>query len=307
MPEKVSRRAFMKGSAASAAAAAFAAGTPATANTTRPAGAPADRRESPAAAPALRLGLMTYNLARGWDLDTILRNCAQTRFEHVELRTTHAHGVEVGLTAEQRAEVRKRFQDAGLKLSLASAFMYHFEDPRRVRENIEGTKEYTLLARDIGAIGIRVFPNAILVDKGIPEEKTLEQIGRAFAEVGEFAHDHGVEIRVSNHGRGTNDVTRIKRIIDHSGSKHVYMNWNCDGTDVEGIGFEAKFNLVKDRIRNLHIHDLTSETYPYRRLFQLLREARYEGYCDAEIAESPEPIRLMRYYRALFLALQNAF
>jgi len=301
MPRRLSRREFIATSTISAAV-----GTLVAPNRRIASAQPtADRTRM--GKPPLRLGLMTYNLAKDWDIGTIIKNCTQAKFEHVELRTTHAHGVEVSLTKSQRKDVKRIFRDAGLKLSLASAFQYHYEDSNSVRENIEGTKEYTLLARDIGAVGIRVFPNAILVEKGIPEEKTLERIGRALAEVGEFAHNHGVEIRVSNHGKGTNDVTRVKKIIDYSGSKHVYMNWNCDGTDTEGIGFEAKFNLVKDRIRNLHIHDLTSETYPYRRLFELLREAGYKGYCDAEIKASPEPIRLMRYYRALFLALQNAF
>ena len=36
-----------------------------------------------------------------------------------------------------------------------------------------------------------------------------------------------------------------------------------------------------------------------------LRQAGYTGYCDAEIDASKEPIRLMKYYRATFLALQN--
>ena len=93
--------------------------------------------------PPLRLGLMTYNLAKDWDVDTIIRNCTQTKFEHVELRTTHAHGVEVSLTKSQRKDVKRIFHDAGLELSLASAFQYHYEDSNRVRENIEGTKEYT--------------------------------------------------------------------------------------------------------------------------------------------------------------------
>jgi sugar phosphate isomerase/epimerase len=54
--------------------------------------------------------------------------------------------------------VRKKFEDAGIKLSLASGFAYHWPDAEKVRENVEGTKKYTLLARDIGARGIRVFP-----------------------------------------------------------------------------------------------------------------------------------------------------
>ena len=250
---------------------------------------------------------MTYNLARDWDQDTIINNCTETGFEHAELRTTHAHGVEVTLSQAERREVRKRFEDAGIKLSLASGFAYHWDDPQRVRESMEGTKEYTLLARDIGATGIRVFPNGLMTHKGIPEEKTIEQIAQAVAEVATFAADFGVEIRLSNHGRGTGRVTVIKRILDVAGCKHVYMNWNCDGTDVEEPGFEANFNSVKDRIRNLHIHELTNSDYPYRKLFALLRQSGYQGYCDAEVQASTEPVRFMQYYRALFLALQNAY
>ena len=258
---------------------------------------------SPASGQRLKLGLMSYNLAKDWDIDTIIKNCTETKFEHVELRTTHAHGVEVTLSKAQRQEVRKRFEDAGLKISLASAFSYHHPDPKELRKHIEGTKEYTLLARDIGALGIRVFPNAI--PKGVPEEQTLRQIGQSLGQVGDFGHDHGVEIRVCVHGRGTNIVGKIKKMIDYSESPHAYVNWNCDHNDTKGPGFEANFNSVKDRIRNIHMHELWDEEYPYREFFRLLQQAGYQGYCDAEIPASAEPIRLMKYYRALFLAYQN--
>lgn len=261
--------------------------------------------DSPARKP-LRIGLMTYLLGAKWDVDTIIDNCRQAKWEHAELRTTHAHGVEVTMTKEERAAVRKKFEDAGIKLSLASAFAYHWPTAAKLRENIEGTKQYTILAHDIGALGIRVFPNAILVDQGIPEEKTLAQIGKALAEVGAFAADYGVEIRVSNHGKGTNRITETRKILDHADSPHVYVNWNCDRTDVEDPGFEANFRLVQDRIRNVHMHELFNEDYPYRKLFTLLRNAGYQGYCDAEIGPSTEPLVLMKYYRALFLALQDA-
>jgi sugar phosphate isomerase/epimerase len=164
-------------------------------------------------AASLKLGLMTYNLAKDWDLDTIIHRCTETQYEHVELRTTHAHGVEVTLSARERRNVKKRFEVANLKLSLASAFKYHWAEPEKVRKHIEGTKEYTLLAEDIGALGIRVFPNSLMVDKGIPEEHTLKQIGEALAEVGEFGHAHGVEIRVCVHGKGTDCIPRIKKMI----------------------------------------------------------------------------------------------
>ena len=293
MPEKHTRRNILKSTVALAAASAIATSRPADAQGT-------GRSKNP-----LRLGLMTYTLAKDWDVATIIKNCTETQFEHVQLRTTHAHGVEVTLSKAERQEVRKRFEDAGLALSLASGFAYHYPDPEKLRENIEGTKKYTLLAHDLGAQGIRVFPNALLADQGIPEEKTMEQIGKAVAEVGEFASNYGVQIRLAVHGRGTNIVGKVKKMVDYARSPHVYVNWNCDHNDAKGPGLEANFNSVKDRIGNIHMHELWDEEYPYRELFRLLRQADYQGYCDAEIPASAEPIRLMKYYRALFLAYQN--
>lgn len=255
----------------------------------------------------LKLGVMSYTLAEHWDIDTIIKNLTETGYQSVELRTTHGHGIEVTLSAAERAEVKKKFADSALEeISYASAFQYHFADQNEVHKNIEGTKECVLLAEDIGAKSIRVFPNA-LVD-GVPEEQTLEQIGKALAEVGKFGYDHGVKIKVCVHGNKTARVPIIKKIIDYSESQHVYVNWNCNISDMEGEGLEYNFNSIKDRVISLHLHELWTEDYPYRQLFKLLAASGFTGYCNAEIAGNKEdPIRLMRYYRALFLALQNAY
>jgi sugar phosphate isomerase/epimerase len=263
------------------------------------------RGANPQTAKPLKLGLMSYTLAKDWDIDTIIKNCKETGFEHIELRTTHAHGVEVTMSKEQRQTVRKRFEDAGLKISLASAFEYHYPDAARLRKAIDGTKEYTILAQDVGARGFRVFPNALPGGKGIPEEQTMRQIGKALAEVCPFAHDHGIKIALEIHGNGTNIVGKVKQMIDYAECPYAYVNWNCDPNDAKGPGLDANFASVKDRIANVHMHEL-HENYPYRRLFELLKQAGYDGYCDAEIDASKEPIRLMKYYRATFLALQNA-
>lgn len=252
----------------------------------------------------LKIGIMTFNLAKDWDIDTIIKNCTETGYKSVELRTTHKHGVEVTLSSAEREAVKKKFKESGLEtISLASGFEFHYPDQGKVKKSIEGTKEYILLARDIGASGIRVFPNA--VPEGIPEDQTLKQIGKALAEVSEYAHQYGVEIRVCVHGKGTNSVPLIKKIIDYSDSPYVYVNWNCDALDSAGKGLEYNFNSVKDRIKGVHLHELWTD-YPYRELFKLLSESGYQGYCNAEVNASADPIRFMKYYRALFLAYQNA-
>lgn len=253
--------------------------------------------------PPLKLGLMTYNLGRDWDIATIIKNCSEVGWVHAELRTTHAHGVEVTLSKQERAEVKKRFEDSSLEaISLASAFQYWYPDPLELMKNIEGTKEYLQLAADVGAIGIRVFPNASSED--VSSEKMLKQTGKALAELGEFGHNLGVDVRVCVHGKGTDRIPAIKKILDYSQSNHVYVNWNCMASDTEGEGLEKNFNMIKDKIRGVHLHELYSD-YPYRAFLKLLRESGYKGYCNAEVDSSCEPIRLMHYYRTLFLAFQN--
>jgi sugar phosphate isomerase/epimerase len=119
----------------------------------------------------MKLGLVTYNMAKDWDIDTIIKTCAATGFEGVELRTTHAHGVEVTLSADERKAVKKRFADSPIELcGLGSAFEYHAIDEDELRRNIEGTKEYAKLAYDVGAPGIKVRPNGLQEEAGIPKK-----------------------------------------------------------------------------------------------------------------------------------------
>jgi len=254
--------------------------------------------------PAMRLGTVTYNLAKDWDVAAIIKNCEETRFEGVELRTTHAHGVEVSLTKAQRQEVRKRFGDSKVELmGLGSAFDYHTPDQSKLRRDIEATKEYMVLAHDVGASGVKVRPNGL--PKEVPVEKTLEQIGRSLRELGEFGQSYGVEIRLEVHGTGTSLLPNIRTIMDVAGHKGVGVTWNSNDTDLAGKGFDHNFDLVKEKILCVHMRDLFLEEYPFRKLFARLNEIDFKGFCLAEIPPSNDPVRVMKYYRALWLAYQG--
>ena len=171
----------------------------------------------------MRLGMVTYNLGRDWDCATIIKNCEETAFEGVELRTTHAHGVEVELDAAQRREVRARFADSAVEIAgLGSAFEYNSPDPVELRRHIDGTKEYVKLAADLGVPGVKVRPNRLHEDEGIPREKTFEQIGVSLRECGEFARDLGVQIRLEVHGRITCEPPNIRKILDYAACDNVF-------------------------------------------------------------------------------------
>jgi len=252
----------------------------------------------------MRLGLVSYNVARDWDLETLLKQCRAAGLTAVEFRTTHAHGVEPSLTAGLRARVRQLCADAGiLQTSLGTVCEFHSPDPAVVRRNVETCREFVLLARDIGARGVKVRPNGLPAE--VPPEKTIAQIGSALKECGQFAADHGVEIWVEVHGSGTAQPACMRAILDSCGHPSVGITWNSNPTDVENGSVRRAFELLGPFIRCCHVNELWSG-YPYRELFGLLDASGYDRFALCEVgtpirAEDGTPF--LRCYHELFREL----
>jgi sugar phosphate isomerase/epimerase len=253
----------------------------------------------------LKLGTVTYNIAKDWDIPTIIKNLSEVGFDGVELRTTHKHGVEISLPAAARADVRKQFEASTVKIGgLGSTCEFHSADPAVVRKNIDETKEWVKLAKDVGSPSVKVRPNGLRKD--VPEDKTLEQIGKALAECGGFARDNGVMIQLEVHGAETQRVPRIRKILDFGGNHpNVRACWNSNQTDLLDGGFEANFKLLRDQIGQVHMRDLSLEEYPWKQLISSLAAMKFPGYCFAEIPESPDAVRVLQYFKALFRAYQG--
>jgi hypothetical protein len=161
------------------------------------------------------------------------------------------------------------------------------------------------LAHDIGARGVKVRPNGL--PKEGPAEKTLEQIGKALIECGQFAREHGVEIWMEVHGAGTQIPANARRIMDACGHPSVGITWNSNPTDVSNGSVRESFELLKPYILCCHITELWND-YPYRELFRLLKAANYDRYTLCEIGASiraENGVTFLRCYRALWRALQE--
>jgi sugar phosphate isomerase/epimerase len=291
---RVSRRNFLKSAAALSAASSA---------------APLAVQAAQAAQPALRfrLGIVTYNIAAGWDVPTILRVCRNVGLAAVELRTTHKHGVEPSLTAAQRKEVRTRFADAGVQIwGCGTTCEFHSPDPAVVRRNIDTCRQFVRLVADLGGRGVKVRPNDL--PRGVPVERTLEQIGRSLVPCGKAAADAGVEIWVEVHGRGTAHPPHMHTIMRTCDQRSVGVTWNSNAGDVVGGSVAQYFKLLRPWIKSCHINELHSG-YPYRELFRLLRESGYDRVTLAEIpgtADVASGERLLRYYKALWTELNRA-
>ena len=235
----------------------------------------------------MKLGLVTYQWAKDWDLPTLIANCEKTGYLGVELRTGHAHGVETKLSAIQRKEVKNRFDNSPVTcLGYGSNFEFHSPDPVILRKNIEQTKEYVKLYKDIGASGIKIKPNDL--PAGVPKEKTIEQIAASFNEVGKFAAEFGQLVRVEVHGNLTQEIPNMKSIFEQVTENNVKICWNCNDQDLLPPGLKVNFNSVKKWFGDtVHVREFNVGDYPYQQLMNLFGAIKYNGWILMEARTEP--------------------
>ena len=235
----------------------------------------------------MKFGLVTYLWGQDWDLPTLIANCEKSGILGVELRTEHAHGVESSLNAAQRREVKKRFADSPVTLlGPGTNFAFHHTDPAKLRRDIDGAKEYIKLSYDCGGSGIKVKPNDL--PKGVPQEKTVEQIGKSLNELGRYAAEFDQVVRLEVHG-GCSKLPIMKAIMDVAEHPRVGACWNCNSQDLDGEGLEYNFNLVKDRFADtVHVRELNIGDYPYQELMNLFVKTDYKGWILLEARTKPK-------------------
>jgi len=249
------------------------------------------------------LGTVTYNMLKDWSLEDIVRKLPELGFDAVELRTTHAHGVEPSIGPEERQRVRKLFENSKLKLvGYGSVCEFHSPDPTERAQQVGIAKTFVDLAHDTGAVGVKVRPNRL--PEGVPQETTISNIAASLRELGYYAAGRGVEIWLEVHGRDTQHppiIADIMRLTDHPA---VGVCWNSNPTDVVDGSIRSYFQLLRPWLKSVHINELIGD-YPWRELFTLLRESGYDRWTLMEVQENPQAERFMKYYRALWMELNQ--
>lgn len=295
MSQRIHRRELLGWSTAAVAGTTLGTSTPLSAA----AAAPAKKRR-------FKLGMVTYNVARAWDLDTIIRNYKKIGLAAVEFRSTHKHGVEPTISKARRKEVKKKCADGGLTIwGVGSACEFHSTDRAVVTRNVELAKRFAQLCHDIGGMGVKVRPNGF--PNGVSQDKTIEQIGKALRACGQAAADLGVEICCECHGGATSHPLNMHKMIQIADHAAVGVTWNSNRgvDDKEGIDkFREYFKLLRPKIYNTHITELVNG-YPYREMFAMFNDTGYDRYTMIEIGglekgSEKDTIRFLQFYRGLW-------
>ncbi|MBI3974144.1 MAG: sugar phosphate isomerase/epimerase [Chloroflexi bacterium] len=257
----------------------------------------------------MKLSLLTYNMARNWELPKILEFARQSGYAGLEFRaeSKHKHGVELEASPEDRRDIRNRVQDAYLEVAcIGLSSRFDTPDVARRREIVDRTKRYVELAADVNCRRLRVFGNDMPKDGvgGEPapdRERVIRYVGDSVRELAEFAQPHGVDILLEMHGQ-FNYWYFARSAVEHASHPGAGIVYNCDNRDLVGGSVASTYSRVRHLIRHVHMHEFT-KGYPYLELFGLLQRDGYEGYCSSELGqELPPPEEFLLMYAQLFRA-----
>ena len=251
----------------------------------------------------MKFGLVTYLWGRDLALPVLLKTCAEAGVGGIELRTTHAHDVEPGLSPVQRERIRSEIEASGVVLvGLGSDERFDSPDPERFRSAVEATRAFLKLSHDLGGGGVKVKPDRF--HPGESRERTIARIATGLREVGRTAMDLGQQVRLEVHGDCA-DPEVIDAIMQQVDTPAVRVCWNCNPRDLDDPGFEAGFKRLRPYFgETLHVRELDDGSYPFSMLIRMLAESRWNGWVLLEAHSAPGPLERreadLRRQRRLF-------
>jgi sugar phosphate isomerase/epimerase len=245
------------------------------------------------AAKGVRLGLTTYMIGSKWTIPELIEFLPRFGMFGVELRTDmkFAHGIELASAKAARTEAAKRFADSPVRLvGVACGERFDSPDAGTLAKAIERTKDLLQFCADLGAPGLRVFPNDF--HKDVPQEKTLAQIAGALRQLTPVAAELGVELRLEAHG-SVGLLPHLATIADAVGKPGIRIILNSDFRDTQGEGLAANLEKVRPHLAGtVHVHDLTAPNYTEARFYEtqlaFLKRVGWSGFCLLEIGDKPD-------------------
>jgi sugar phosphate isomerase/epimerase len=280
--QPISRRQFLNGLAASAAA---------------PAILRTFQRQ-----PRLPLAFSTLGCPK-WPWARVLEQAAQMGYAAIELR-----GIEGQMDLTKRPEFTgstvgrsvKDLEALGLRISdLGASARMHESDPATRAAQMDEGRRFIDLAHRLGAPYVRVFGDK--VPAGESKATTLPRVIDGLRTLGEHAKGSGVGIIIESHGDFTDSPTLVE-LLKGAAMPNVALLWDAHHTFVAGKEDPATtWKSVGSYVRHTHLKDSKPEgtairyvltgagTVPVRETVAVLARNGYRGYYGFEWEKAWHP------------------
>ncbi len=249
----------------------------------------------------MKLSIDTYVICGDMEIEEIISVAKTNGYAGIEFRAESGqkHGVEPETTKAHRQEVKRKMANAGMATScISTSIRYESPDPAERAKNVERAKQFVELAADVDCDCIRTFGNNF--PKGAEKEAVIKYVGESLREVAEFAADYDVDVLLEMHGHFYywEYCLNAVKIANHP---NVAINYNSDQRDLVNGSVEETYRHVADYLKHVHMHDLADSTFPYKELFQLLKDDGYDRYLSLELGyKGGDPDTAIKLYAALF-------
>jgi len=249
----------------------------------------------------MRLGLHGWVMGRERDLETMIGICAESGMASFEIMESDEFKSSVPLETppDERAAIKRSFEEAGVEIAALSINCpYDSMDEAESRANIEKTKEYIQLAKDIGAPRLRCLGDRLHEDEGEAKEVTIARVAGALRELCEYADPFGVDCPIEMHNQFSPWENSLA-VVEQADHPRCYLVHNGTPQNTPPEQWDEVWARIQPYVRHVHVHDILSDRFPHKKFFHTLRDSGYDGLVSLELQPSDDPVRVLKLTKAL--------
>jgi sugar phosphate isomerase/epimerase len=235
----------------------------------------------------MKISFMTFACPQ-LSFDEVISLAVRHAYQGIEFRCDagHKHGVELAATAEQRAVYRRELADAGVEPCCLATSLQFVN-----KAAVDQAPALIDLAADLGCPALRVFCGPLPASLDI--ENAVPIVAEHLRHVVERALYTGIKLWLETHDSISKGVYagRIVRLVDHPA---LAINWDNMHPYRNGEALADTWQAISPFIQHTHFHDALADPgapvitpfgqgqLPVQAMFELLRQAKYNGYYSGE-------------------------
>jgi sugar phosphate isomerase/epimerase len=234
-----------------------------------------------------------------WNLKETIAGMKRHGYQGLEPRVewNHASGIEAGLSAAGRAEVRKQMEDEGLEICcVATSVRMAAPEPDAQAKHVEDLKKYIELAADLGCPLIRTFGGQRARDRELAA--IVDYVVEGYMKALPMAADAGVTVLMETHDDWSCSAP-VRAVVEKAGHPNLKILWDIMHPQRMLEKPEETFQVVGEYTHHLHAHDgsyvdgkmqvgpLGKGAIDHAVPLQLLNEAGFSGYFSVEVIHAP--------------------
>lgn len=239
----------------------------------------------------------------------VVQWASAARLDAVEIRL-EADGSAFGASREGIKEIADGFRQLGIAISDIGTSIRFSDDSE---DALKRTEQAAILAEQLGAAGIRVFPGSFLKRFSEKAEHDLEGMTCFLRRASDIAGAHGVQIWIETHNEFSTG-NAMRRLLDLTDKPNVMVIWDLIHPLEYGEPPEETLKQLGSCIAHVHVKDgkrsedpdridwiytkLGEGELPLKRMIGLLEKSGYSGYYSLEWENAWRP-EIQNAYRSM--------